>query len=199
MMHRVFSRKDERMPTPWGMPVARSMVLLAGAVMMALTLIGCGTEEPPARQAPPVTVGQPTVSTVREYTLFTGFSRAVESADVVARVAGVLETVDFEPSTQVKEGELLFTIEKTRYKALRDAAEASLQSANADLLRAETELKRVEKASKSRAVSEMDVDRARADRDMAIDLDIEFTGTDLLTAEGGIAYSDTITVTVAPQ
>ena len=42
------------------------------------------------------------------------------------------------------------------------------QSAEADLLRAETELKRVEKASKSRAVSEMDVDRARADRDMAI-------------------------------
>jgi RND family efflux transporter MFP subunit len=114
-----------------------------------------------------VTVSKPTVSTVREYALFTGFSRAIESADVMARVEGVLETVDFEPSTEVTKGDLLFTIEKTKYKALRDAAEASYQSAQADLLRAETELKRVEKASKSRAVSEMDVDRAVADRDMS--------------------------------
>ena len=90
-----------------------------------------------------MTVDKPTVDTVREYAIFTGFSRAVESADVVARVAGSLETVDFEPSSPVKKGELLFTIEKTKYKALRDAAEASLRSAEADLLRSEAELKRV--------------------------------------------------------
>ena len=42
-----------------------------------------------------------------------------------------------------------------------------MQSAKADLARAETELERVERASESRAVSEMDVDRAVADRDMA--------------------------------
>ena len=33
----------------------------------------------------------------------------------------------------------------------------------------------------------------------AIDLDIEFGGADLLTAVGGVSYSDTVTVTVAPQ
>jgi RND family efflux transporter MFP subunit len=147
---------------------ARILAALAGAAMLATGLAACGgAEEAPARQAPPVTVSKPEVRDIQEYAIFTGSSRAHESADVVARVAGTLESVEFEPSSQVKAGQVLFTIEDTKYKALRDGAAAALQSAEADLLRAETELKRVEKASRSKAVSEMDVDRSRADRDMA--------------------------------
>jgi len=191
MMHQVISPKDEQMIEPVGMTTARRSVLLGGFMILMLGLVGCGAEEPPARQAPPVTVGKPTVSTVREYAIFTGFSRAVESADVVARVAGTLETVDFEPSSKVKKGDLLFTIEKTKYKALRDAAEASQHSAEADLLRAEAELKRVEKASQSRAVSEMDVDRARADRDMAIAA-VSLAKANLAEAELNYSYTDVV-------
>jgi len=191
MMHQVFSPKDEQMTAKVGMTTARRSVLLGGFMILVLGLVGCGSKEPPARQAPPVTVGKPTVSTVREYSIFTGFSRAIESADVVARVAGTLETVDFEPSSNVKKGDLLFTIEKTRYQALRDAAVASEASAEADLLRAETELKRIEKASKSRAVSEMDVDRARADRDMAIAA-VSLAKANLAEAELNFSYTDVV-------
>ncbi len=191
MMHQVFFPKDEQMRATVGMTTARRSVLLGGFMILVLGLVGCGAEEPPARQAPPVTVGKPTVSTVREYTIFTGFSQAVESADIVARVAGTLETVDFEPSSNVKKGDLLFTIEKTKYKALRDAAEASQASAEADLLRAETELKRVEKASKSRAVSEMDVDRAQADRDMAIAA-VSLAKANLAEADLNYSYTDVV-------
>ena len=126
MKHQVISLTDERMGTPLRMSSARRLLLLGVTLILALTMFGCGSEEPAARQAPPVTVGKPTVATVREYSIFTGFSRAVESADVVARVAGTLETVDFEPSSSVKKGDLLFTIEKTRYKALRDAARKAM-------------------------------------------------------------------------
>lgn len=143
--------------------------LVMGLVAVALGLAACGGgEEAPAQQAPPVTVAQPTRAPVRGYAVFTGSTRAVESADVVARVAGTLESVEFEASSEVTAGQLLFTIEDTKYRAARDAAAATVQSAEADLLRSRTELQRVEKASKSRAVSEMDVDRARANRDMAI-------------------------------
>jgi multidrug efflux system membrane fusion protein len=191
MMHQVISPKDEQMTAKVGITTARRSVLLGGFMILLLGLVGCGSEEPPARQAPPVTVGKPTVSTVREYSIFTGFSRAVESADVVARVAGTLETVDFEASSWVKKGDLLFTIEKTRYQALRDAAVASEASAEADLLRAETELKRIEKASKSRAVSEMDVDRAKADRDMAIAA-VSLAKANLAEAELNYSYTDVV-------
>jgi len=187
----MISRKDKRMTATFGFSTVRTLALACLALILVLALVGCGKEEAPARQAPPVTVGKPTVSTVREYAIFTGFSRAVESADIVARVAGTLETVDFEPSSSVKKGDLLFTIEKTRYKALRDAAVASQASAEADLLRAETELKRTEKASKNRAVSEMDVDRARADRDMALAA-VSLAEANLAEAELNFSYTDVV-------
>lgn len=190
MKRQVNSFEEERMGS--GLEAAVGRVLLwGGLVVLVLGLAGCGAEEQPARPAPPVTVGTPTVAAVREYAIFTGFSRAVESADVVARVAGILETVEFDPSTTVHKGDLLFTIEKTKYKALRDAAEAGLASAEADLLRAETELKRVEKASKSRAVSEMDVDRARADRDMSIAA-VSLARANLAEAELNYSYTDVV-------
>jgi multidrug efflux system membrane fusion protein len=149
--------------------IRQNRILPAAVLVLILGVAGCGgdAQQTAAPMAPPVTVSTPTVQTIQQYAIFTGSSRACQSADVTARVSGTLETVDFEPSMPVKEGDLLFTIEETRYRAARDAAQAALASAQANLARAEVELKRVEKASQSRAVSEMDVDRSRADRDMA--------------------------------
>ncbi len=131
--------------------------------------VGCGKKEAaPARPAPMVTVAQPSVGPVALFAVFTGATQAFETAEVVARVQGTLETVEFEASSFVKKDELLFTIEDERYLAARDVAKANVASAEADLLRSDSELRRVVQASKSKAVSEMDVDRARANKDMAI-------------------------------
>ncbi|MCB1182908.1 efflux RND transporter periplasmic adaptor subunit [bacterium] len=147
--------------------LTRTALLLAGTgILLGLGACSQG-QQAAAPQAPPVTVAQPTRGEVKDYMIFTGSTRAVESADVVARVAGELEEVAFAPSSNVAAGDLLFRIEETKYRADRDAARAALASAEANLLRSKTELQRVEKASRSRAVSEMDVDRARAERDMA--------------------------------
>ncbi|PIE64420.1 MAG: efflux transporter periplasmic adaptor subunit [Deltaproteobacteria bacterium] len=153
--------------------LSRAMVLPALWALLVLStlvgLTGCGDEarEPAAPQAPPVTVASPEVRDIRDFMVFTGTSHAAESAEVMARVTGTLKSVEFRPSTPVKAGDLLFTIEDTRYRALRDAARAALASAQANLERSEVELKRVQKAGRSNAVSDMDVDRAKADRDMA--------------------------------
>ena len=130
-----------------------------------LVLTACGQETGPTRQPPPVTVAKPEIRTIESYAIFTGTSRAVEAADVVARVAGRLETVEFEPGRPVSRHEVLFTIEREAYVAGRDAAAAGVQSAEAELLRAQTELQRIERASQNKAVSEMDLDTARASRD----------------------------------
>jgi RND family efflux transporter MFP subunit len=154
------------------------------AVLVALAAAaGCGGDaQQAAPQAPPVTVAQPETRDIRDYGIFTGSVRAVESADVVARVAGRLERVEYTVSSVVREGDVLFTIEKEKYQAARDAAFANLKSAEADLARAEAELVRVEKASRSRAVSEVDVDRAVADRDMA--------RAAVLSAQAGLADAE---------
>ena len=141
----------------------RTPLLLLGLV----ALTACGQEAGPGRQPPPVTVAQPVVRTIESYAIFTGTSRAVESTDVVARVKGRLETINFEPGRRVARNEVLFTIEREAYAAARDAAAAGVKSAEAELLRAQTELERVERASQNNAVSEMDLDTARASRDKA--------------------------------
>jgi RND family efflux transporter MFP subunit len=146
--------------------VVRGAMLLAAALLLP-AFAGCGSADQAAPQAPPVTVAKPETRDVREYGIFTGSVRAIESAEVVARVAGRLETIKYDASSIVEQGDVLFTIEKEKYQAMRDAAFASVQSAKADLARSEAELVRVRQASESRAVSEVDVDRAVADRDMA--------------------------------
>ena len=158
------------------------------AIVVLLGLSACGSGEQPARQAPPVTVAKPDIATIDNYVIFTGSTQAFETAEIVARVKGTLETVDFAPSTMVDVDQLLFTIEDTSYRAARDMARAGVASSKADLERAEVELKRVEKASRSRAVSEMDVDRARADRDMAVAA-LASAEAKLMDAEKDLGYT----------
>ena len=92
---------------------------------------------------------------------------AVAYAEIRARVPGLLTEVRFSPSKLVKREEILFVIEREQYLAARDEAVGALRSAEAELARAESDLERVQQAIKTNAVSQSDLDRARADRDQA--------------------------------
>jgi RND family efflux transporter MFP subunit len=148
-----------------------SLFKVAVTSLLAVSMLSACTEEAPApmeRAAPSVTVSKPQVETIREYSIFTGSTVAYGSADVVARVAGRLESAEFQVSSMVKKGDLLFTIEKEKYQAQRNIDLALVQSAKAELALASTEVKRMEHASKNKAVSELDVDKSRASRDVAL-------------------------------
>ena len=110
-------------------------------------------------------------------------ARRVRSAEMLARTAGfpaikTLEDYDFAfatgaPKAQIQELASLAFVQH-QYDRFQRVDSRFLLGVGArwDLLRAETELKRVEKASRSRAVSEMDVDRARADLAKRLDMDV---------------------------
>jgi len=143
---------------PWG-----ASLLLAVAV--AISAFGCGgteitTEAPPP---PEVTVAYPEQRDVTNYLEFTGQTRAVEAVEIVARVPGVLEEMHFEPSTFVQTGDLLFVIEPEPYIASRDAADADVKTWEAEVVRSNADLERLEQAIQTNAVSAQEVDRARAD------------------------------------
>jgi len=148
---------------------ARGQNLRLASMSLALAVVfsafGCGgtevtTEAPPL---PEVTVAYPEQRDVTNYLEFTGQTRAVEAVEIVARVQGVLEEMHFEPSTIVKEGDLLFVIEPEPYIASRDAADADVKTWEAELVRAKADLERLELAIQTNAVSAQEVDRARAD------------------------------------
>lgn len=145
----------------------RNRVTAVG-LAVGVGLSGCGSGEEQGPPAPEVTVSKPELRDVVFSVEFTGTTRAVESAEVRARVPGVLQRVAFEPSTMVYEGQLLFVIEQEQYRAARDEALGTMRAAVADSALKESNLERVLQAAQTEAVSEQDVDRARAERDAAI-------------------------------
>ena len=144
------------------------IVALLIGIALLITFSGC-SEKPPAQPpGPEVTVTRPQQESVRRYYDLTGNTESLESVDILARVEGFLEEVHFEDGQDVKEDDVLFTIEQDAFKANVEQAEAILQSTIAERHRAQADLERVEKAVVSGAVSEQEVDLKRAERDIAV-------------------------------
>jgi RND family efflux transporter MFP subunit len=136
------------------------------ALALGLTLFGCGGDEP-VFQHPEVTVTTPERRAVQEFFDFTGTTRAIAYAEIRARVSGVLEEMRFEPGGIVEANEILFVIERDQYQAAYQEALGNLRAAQAESARAEADLRRIEQAIRTEAVSESDLDRAVANRDQA--------------------------------
>ena len=143
------------------------VVLLIGVGLLT-AFSGC-SEKPPAQPpGPEVTVARPQQESVRRYHDLTGNTESVEMVDVRARVEGFLQEIHFEDGADVKEGDVLFTIERDVFIADVEQAKAVVESTIAESRRAQADLDRVNLAVKTGAVSEQEVDLKRADRDIAV-------------------------------
>ncbi|WP_197999945.1 efflux RND transporter periplasmic adaptor subunit [Gimesia alba] len=133
-----------------------------------IIISGCNSPPPPPKMKPPaVTVAEPVQKTVVFNQDFTGTLASVASVDIRARVDGILEKVNFEPSATVKKGQLLFEIQRDQYQAILDKANAQLAASNAQLKDAQVTLERNQLLLKKQAVTPQDVDDAEAARDKA--------------------------------
>ena len=137
------------------------------ALIFLWMMAGCTQPTPPAPPPPTVVVETPTQRDVTNFADFTGNTDAIESVEIRARVQGFLDEIEFTPASFVRQGDLLFVIEREPYIVARDRAEADVRSAEAGLRRAESDLDRLEQAVKTNAVSQQEVTRARAERDQA--------------------------------
>jgi RND family efflux transporter MFP subunit len=121
----------------------------------------------PQMPAPAVVVAKPQLQTVTDYYEFTGTTAAIEEVEVRARVQGYLQKLCFVDGSDIRKGDLLFEIEPESFQAKRDQAYALLKSSEAELLRAELDLERVQEAVKTNAVSRQQVTTRKAERDKA--------------------------------
>jgi RND family efflux transporter MFP subunit len=140
----------------------------SGLVLTALLGFGCAPKN--AFQPPPppeVGVQAPARKSVTVYTSFPGRLVASDEADIRARVVGYLKSIEFEDGDRVKQGDLLFTIEPEQYEVAVKAADAQLAQAKAALNLANATLQRNQKAFETRAVSEVDLLTAEANKQSA--------------------------------
>ena len=111
-----------------------------------------------APPAPPVTVANPIHKKIVEWDEYPGQFTAVDAIEVRARVSGYLEQIHFTDGQIVKQGDLLFTIEKRPFEISLDSAQAQLAESNAQLSLANRNLKRFEKMRQGNIVGESDYD-----------------------------------------
>ena len=123
--------------------------------------------EMPAMPTPRVTTAVPVRKAISSFLEFTGTTEAVNSIEIRARIPGYLQNINFIGNTDVNKGDVLFTIEQDSYRAKRDRAFANLKSSEAELLRAQKDLERMEKAVKSDSVSKQKVSTVKSQRDQA--------------------------------
>jgi RND family efflux transporter MFP subunit len=137
-------------------------------LVLGLFLTGCQEKNTYVEPPPPkVTVAQPLVQEVTDYLEFTGTTVASKRVEIVARVAGVLQSMHFTPGTEVKRGGLLFVIDPKEYQADLQAAKSELVTAQANLKQATTELARAERLFKQRAGTDVQVVKWRRDQELA--------------------------------
>src|SRR5712692_6911857 len=108
--------------------------LAASTTLAALLLPGCGPDNrfvapPPAK----VTVVAPVQQAVTRYIEATGNTAAVNTTNLVARVSGFLQEINYKDGDQVKQGATLFTIEPEPYKLKLEQAQVDTKQAAINL------------------------------------------------------------------
>ena len=129
----------------------------AAFVLLALVLAGCGQSQPPGGGPPPppkVTVAKPVQREVTDHDEYVGRFVAVNSVEIRARVSGYLDQVHFRDGQMVKQGDLLFTIDKRPFENTLAQARANLAQAKANLAFTEADLERGRLLSRDRTITE---------------------------------------------
>jgi RND family efflux transporter MFP subunit len=123
---------------------------------LAPLLAACG-EGAPKQAAPPpptVTVAKPTKQQVTDYDEYVGRFVAVDMVEVRARVSGYLDKVHFKDGQIVKQGDLLFSIDRRPFETSLAQVRATLAQARANLAFTESDLARASQLVRDRTITE---------------------------------------------
>lgn len=159
--------------------VMRTMIRSGRATLLvlatALALVACGGDEASQQQAGggqeqpprPMEVLEMARQDIPLNMTYPSLLRSDDEVTLVARVTGFLEARHFEPGQLVEVGQRLFTIEPDLYQAMARQREADLQSARAELTRAQQDAERFERLLSQNSISRQQYDQARAELSVA--------------------------------
>jgi RND family efflux transporter MFP subunit len=129
-----------------------TVVVLIG---LAPVLAACGQSQQQAAPPPPqVTVAKPVKRTLVDQDEYVGRFVPIDVVEVRARVSGYLDRVHFQDGQLVKQGDLLFTIDKRPFQNTLDQARANLETAKSNVVFTQADLTRGQQLLRDRTISE---------------------------------------------
>lgn len=144
-------------------------ILIFSASCMILAFTSCKKSDKKSvdDQVPVISVATPTIDSIVLHKTYPGTLVASSSAAVVCRVNGTILSKSYEGGSYVNKGQVLFTIESTKYRDAVRQAEASLATAKSQYEYASKNYEALNEALKSDAVSQIEVVQAKATMEQA--------------------------------
>jgi membrane fusion protein (multidrug efflux system) len=130
-------------------------------------LIGLPAHAQPAGPPPAVLVQPAELRSMTKQAEFVGRAEALEKVDLRARVQGFLGSRLFKEGDNVKESQVVFTIEREPFEAVVDQRKAQLASAQATLANAEQQLQRTAELTRKGNAPVAQLDQRTAEQGQA--------------------------------
>jgi len=168
----------------------RRAAKVALALALACFIASCGERQQQGGAPPPptVAVAKPIKRTVFDFDEYVGRFTAINSVEVRARVSGYLDKLHFKDGQLVKQGDLLFTIDKRPFQNTLDQARANLVQAQSNVAYTEADYTRGQALVRDKTITDQTFEqRAQAFRNAKAsvtaneaavrqaELDLEFT------------------------
>lgn len=159
-----------------------------GGIVCLVLLGSCGGNTPPAPPPPEVRVVIASTQSVENITEVPGRVQAVRTAQVRARVEGIVERRLYNEGSDVKAGQTLFRIDPRELRASASAVEAALTRARATAANAKQDVERYKGLVKEQAISQQEFDAAMA-RLRTAEADVAQTEAQLESARLNLSYT----------
>ncbi len=138
-------------------------------IFLTLLLVAsCKKEQAAQQQAPEVPVASVIQQDVEVTEEFVGQTYGGSDIEIRARVQGWVQQIHFTEGTEVKKGQLLYTIDPLPYQTKADVARGQVAEAEAALVKAKSDLDRIKPLAEMNAVSQRDLVAAQGQYDAAV-------------------------------
>lgn len=185
MNSRPVSRRARLVRAAFVFTAAAAVAFLTGCAGEKSEASAAGAAAPAATPVGVITVTPRPVTLTRE---LPGRTSAYRVAEVRARINGIVQKRLFTEGAEVSAGDVLFEIDPAPYQAALDSAKANLARAEASLVSAEAQAKRFEGLVATNAVSKQNYDDARAAQ-LALAAEVAAARAAVQSAEINLGYT----------
>ena len=135
------------------------------AIGIGYMLKPANTSQAPAQmpmKEPLVVTGSPIEKDIRPFKKVIALVEPINEVDLKPQVSGTIDTVQFENGSYVKEGDVLFVIDKSRYEANVQASQAALDKAQANVIQIQNDYNRMKKLYKDKFLAKAELELAES-------------------------------------